>query len=185
MIKLLKKQSPPRIIALGFATLILLGSVLLMLPCSVKDGITMRYIDALYTSTSAVCVTGLICVDPGDTFTPLGQFFLAMLIHIGGLGVTTMGVGIILLIGKKVNLKGRTLIRESMNVNTGQGLIKLIYRIFKVTALFELVGAALSFIVFVQDYPVLDAIGISLFHSIASFNNAGFDILGNYQSLIP
>ena len=185
MIKLLKKQSPPRIIALGFATLILLGSGLLMLPCSVKDGITMRYIDALYTSTSAVCVTGLICVDPGDTFTPLGQFFLAMLIHIGGLGVTTMGVGIILLIGKKVNLKGRTLIRESMNVNTGQGLIKLIYRIFKVTALFELVGAALSFIVFVQDYPVLDAIGISLFHSIASFNNAGFDILGNYQSLIP
>ena len=185
MIKLLKNQSPPRIIAFGFATLILLGSVLLMLPCSVKDGITMRYIDALYTSTSAVCVTGLICVDPGDTFTPLGQFFLAMLIHIGGLGVTTMGVGIILLIGKKVNLKGRTLIRESMNVNTGQGLIKLIYRIFKVTALFELVGAALSFIVFVQDYPVLDAIGISLFHSIASFNNAGFDILGNYQSLIP
>lgn len=185
MIKLLKNQSPPRIIALGFATLILLGSVLLMLPCSVKDGITMRYIDALYTSTSAVCVTGLICVDPGDTFTPLGQFFLAMLIHIGGLGVTTMGVGIILLIGKKVNLKGRTLIRESMNVNTGQGLIKLIYRIFKVTALFELAGAALSFIVFVQDYPVLDAIGISLFHSIASFNNAGFDILGNYQSLIP
>lgn len=185
MIKLLKKQSPPRIIALGFATLILLGSVLLILPCSVKDGITMRYIDALYTSTSAVCVTGLICVDPGDTFTPLGQFFLAMLIHIGGLGVTTMGVGIILLIGKKVNLKGRTLIRESMNVNTGQGLIKLIYRIFKVTALFELAGAALSFIVFVQDYPVLDAIGISLFHSIASFNNAGFDILGNYQSLIP
>lgn len=185
MIKLLKKQSPPRIIALGFATLILLGSVLLMLPCSVKDGITMRYIDALYTSTSAVCVTGLICVDPGDTFTPLGQFFLAMLIHIGGLGVTTMGVGIILLIGKKVNLKGRTLIRESMNVNTGQGLIKLIYRIFKVTALFELAGAALSFIVFVQDYPALDAIGISLFHSIASFNNAGFDILGNYQSLIP
>lgn len=185
MIKLLKKQSPPRIIALGFATLILLGSVLLMLPCSVKDGITMRYIDALYTSTSAVCVTGLICVDPGDTFTPLGQFFLAMLIHIGGLGVTTMGAGIILLIGKKVNLKGRTLIRESMNVNTGQGLIKLIYRIFKVTALFELLGAALSFIVFVQDYPALDAIGISLFHSIASFNNAGFDILGNYQSLIP
>lgn len=185
MIKLLKNQSPPRIIAFGFATLILLGSVLLMLPCSVKDGITMRYIDALYTSTSAVCVTGLICVDPGDTFTPLGQFFLAMLIHIGGLGVTTMGAGIILLIGKKVNLKGRTLIRESMNVNTGQGLIKLIYRIFKVTALFELAGAALSFIVFARDYPVLDAIGISLFHSIASFNNAGFDILGNYQSLIP
>ena len=185
MIKSIKTQSPARIIALGFATLILLGSVLLMLPCSVKDGITMRYIDALYTSTSAVCVTGLICVDPGDTFTALGQFFLAMLIHIGGLGVTTMGAGIILLIGRKVNLKGRTLIRESMNVNTGQGLIKLIYRIFKVTALYEIIGATLSFIVFVQDYPVLDAIRISLFHSIASFNNAGFDILGNYQSLIP
>ena len=95
MIKLIKKQSPGRIIALGFAFVILLGSVLLSLPCSIQDGVTVRYIDALYTSTSAVCVTGLIAIDAGDTFTPLGQFFLAALIQIGGLGVTTVGAGII------------------------------------------------------------------------------------------
>ena len=77
----LKKQSPVRIISLGFALVILIGSVLLSLPCSIRDGVTLRYIDALYMSTSAVCVTGLLTVDAGDTFTPLGQFFLGMLIQ--------------------------------------------------------------------------------------------------------
>ena len=115
MLQLLKRQSPGRIIALGFAFVILLGSVLLSLPCSIQDGVTVRYIDALYTSTSAVCVTGLIAVDAGDTFTPLGQFFLGSLIQIGGLGVTAVGVGVILAMGKKINLKGRNIIREAMN----------------------------------------------------------------------
>ncbi len=185
MFSFIKRQSPARIIALGFAALIFLGSILLMLPCSVQDGVEVKYIDALYTSTSAVCVTGLIAIDAGDTFTPIGQFFLAMLIQFGGLGVTTVGAGVILAIGKKVNIKGRTLIKEAMNVGTGQGLVKLIHQVFKVTIIFELTGAVLSFIVFVQDYPVAEAIGISLFHSVAAFNNSGFDILGNYQNLIP
>ncbi len=185
MLDFIKKQSPARIIAMGFALLILIGSCLLMLPCSIKEGVRLTYIDALYTSTSAVCVTGLIAVDAGDTFTPIGQFFLAMLIQFGGLGVTTVGAGVMLALGKKVNFKGRTLIKEALNVDTGKGLIKLIYRIFIVTVIFELLGALLSFIVFVQDYPVKKAIGISLFHSVAAFNNSGFDILGNLQNLIP
>ena len=107
MSKIFKKLSAGRIIALGFALVILIGSVLLILPCSVQDGVELDYIDSLYTSTSAVCVTGLIAVDAGDTFTPLGQFFLGMLIQVGGLGVTTVGVGIILAVGKRVNLKSR------------------------------------------------------------------------------
>ncbi len=78
LFNLVKRQSPARIITLGFLLVILIGSLLLMLPCSVKDGVSVSYIDALYTSTSAVCVTGLIAVDTGDTFTPLGQFFLAI-----------------------------------------------------------------------------------------------------------
>lgn len=94
MLQYFKRLSTARIIALGFATVILLGSMLLMLPCSLKDGVNLQYIDALYTSTSAVCVTGLIAVDAGDTFTPLGQFFLALLIQIGGLGVTAVGAGL-------------------------------------------------------------------------------------------
>ncbi len=185
MINFIKRQSPARIIALGFMALILLGSVLLILPCSVKDGVTISYIDSLYTATSAVCVTGLISVDAGDTFTPLGQFFLAMLIQFGGLGVTSVGAGLILAIGRKINLKGRSLIKEALNVDSGRGLVKLIYRVFVVTVIFEVVGALLSFIVFVRDYPPLKALSISFFHSVAAFNNSGFDILGNFSSLIP
>ena len=185
MFSFLKKQSPARIIASGFALVILLGSILLCLPCSVKEGATLRYIDALYTSTSAVCVTGLIAVDAGDTFTPLGQFFLASLIQIGGLGVTSIGAGVILLMGKRVNLKGRNLIRESMNLDSGRGTVRFLKSVFLTTMAFELTGALLSFLVFVQDYPPLRALGISLFHSVAAFNNSGFDILGNYQNLIP
>ena len=185
MFRLLKRQSPGRIIALGFLSVILIGSVLLMLPCSVKDGVTLRYIDALYTSTSAVCVTGLIAVDAGDTFTPLGQTFLAMLIQIGGLGVTAVGAGVIIAIGKKVNMKGRNLIREAMNLDSGRGLVIFVRDIFITTVIIELSGAILSFLVFIQDYPPIRAIGISLFHSVAAFNNSGFDILGNFQNLIP
>ena len=185
MLKLIKSQPPARIIAFGFALVILLGSCLFMLPCSVKDGVELRYIDALYMSTSAVCVTGLISVDAGDTFTPLGQFFLAALIQTGGLGVTCIGAGVIVAMRRRVNLKGRNVIREAMNLNTGKGIVKFIKSVFLTTLSFELAGAALSFIVFIKDYPPLRAIGISLFHSIAAFNNSGFDVLGNFQSLIP
>lgn len=188
---LLKKLSPARIIALGFATVILLGSLLLILPCSIREGVTLNYTDALYTSTSAVCVTGLIAVDPGSTFTPLGQFFLAALIQIGGLGVTSVGAGIILAMGGKIKIKGRSLIREASNLDSGKGAIRFIKSVFFTTLAFELVGALLSFIVFVQDFPPLKAAGISIFHSIAAFNNSGFDILGlsgevhNSINLIP
>lgn len=181
----LYKQSPVRLIALGFAFVILLGSILLMLPCSVQDGVELKYIDALFTSTSAVCVTGLISADAGDTFTPLGQTILALLIQTGGLGVTAVGAGIILLMGKRVDQKGRTLIREAMNLDSGKGVVRFIKSIFVTTLLFELTGALLSFIVFIQDYPPIKAMGISMFHSVAAFNNSGFDIFGNYQSMIP
>ena len=97
----IKRQPSGRIIALGFALVILIGSGLLMLPCSIQEGVTVRYIDALYTSTSAVCVTGLIAIDAGDTFTPLGQFFLGLLIQIGGLGVTSVGAGVIIMVWYK------------------------------------------------------------------------------------
>lgn len=183
--RFIKKQSPERIIALGFALVIFIGSVMLILPCSVRKGVNLSYIDALYTAASAVCVTGLIAVDAGDTFTPLGQFVLAMLIQIGGLGVTAVGAGIILAMRKRVDLKGRNLIREAMNLQSGKGIVTFVKNIFVTTLIFELTGAVLSFIVFVQDYPVLHAIGISLFHSVAAFNNSGFDILGNFQNLIP
>ena len=185
MVRFFRKQSPARIIAFGFITVIFLGSLLLMLPCSVQDGVELNYIDSLYTSTSAVCVTGLIAVDAGDTFTPLGQFFLAMLIQVGGLGVTTIGVGIIIAMRKRVDLKSRNIIKEAENLESGRGIVSFVKSIFITTLVFELLGAVLSFLVFSQDYSFLKAIGISLFHSIAAFNNSGFDILGGFQNLIP
>lgn len=185
------RLSPARIIALGFAAVILTGSGLLMLPCSVRSGVRLSYIDALYTATSAVCVTGLCIVDTGTALTGFGQFVLAMLMQIGGLGVATVGAAVFLLMGKRVNLKGRALIREAGNLDSVHGAIRFVRVMLTTTLVFELIGAALSFPVFLRDFPPLRALGISLFHSIAAFNNAGFDNLGlsgqigNNVSLIP
>lgn len=180
-----KRQSPVRIIASGFAAVILIGSLLLSLPCSIRDGVSVSYIDALYTSTSAVCVTGLIAVDSYDTFTPFGQAILALLIQIGGLGVTAVGAGVILAVGKKMDLKGRNLIREAMNLDSGSGAVQFIKNVFLTTLAFEASGAILSFIVFSRDMPLGRAVWTSVFHSIAAFNNSGFDILGGGTNLIP
>ncbi len=183
MKKLLRSLSPGRIIAFGFAAVILIGSGLLMLPCSIRPGQDIQYIDALYTSTSAVCVTGLLAIDTGTAFTPLGQFFVALLIQVGGLGVTTVGAGVILAMGRKINLKGRNLIREAGNLENGKGAIHFVKSVLLTTLAFELVGAAFSFLVFVQDYPPLQALGYSLFHAVAAFNNSGFDNLGHSGQL--
>ena len=164
--KMIKSQPPARIIAFGFAITILVGSGILMLPISLNDGIELKYIDALYTATSAVCVTGLVTVDTANTFTVFGRFVIAVLIQIGGLGVASLGAGMIIAMGKKVNIKNRTIVREALNLNSGKGIVTLIKDIFSTTIVFELFGAILSF-----------------FHSIAAFNNSGFDILGDFKSL--
>lgn len=164
---------------------ILLGTGLLLLPISVRDGVNVSFIDALFTSTSAVCVTGLIAIDTADHFTAFGQAIVAALIQIGGLGVTSIGVGLILAARKRVGIKGRVLVKEALNVDGFKGMVRLVKSVLLMTLCFELVGMALSFIVFVQDYPPLHALGISAFHSIAAFNNSGFDILGGLRNLIP
>ena len=181
--KFVMSQSPARIIAFGFAATIILGSLILMLPISLNDGVNLKYIDSLYTATSAVCVTGLITVDPANTFTPFGRFILAVLIQIGGLGITSLGTGIIIAMGKRVNFKSRSLVKEALNLNSGKGIVKFIKEIFFTTISFELIGTILSFIAFSKDFSFSKALGISAFHSIAAFNNSGFDILGNFQSL--
>ena len=185
MIRFLKKQPPGRLIALGFAAVILIGSALLLLPISIRPGVEVAYIDALFTSTSAVCVTGLIAVDAYDNFTVFGQAVLAGLIQIGGLGVTSVGVGLILAAGRRVSIKGRSLVKEALNVDSFQGMVRLIQWVLKVTLCFEGAGAVLSFLTFSQDYPLPRALWTSVFHSVAAFNNSGFDILGGMQNLIP
>ena len=184
MIKFLKRQPPVRLIAGGFFLVILLGSFLLMLPISLNDGKELAYIDSLYTSVSAVCVTGLSTVEVGSTFSVFGRTVLTVLIQVGGLGVATVSAGFILLMGKKMNLKSRNLVHEGMNLDSGKGVKRFLKEVFVTTVIIESIGAILSFIVFIQDFEWQTALGYSLFHAISAFNNAGFDILGLGNSFV-
>lgn len=179
-----KKINPGRFIALGFATVIILGTLFLFLPISHNPEVDVSLIDAFFISTSAVCVTGLVTVDTADTFNTFGRVVIATLIQIGGLGIASVGVGVIILAGKRVSFKERMVVKEAMNLESVQGVVKIVKSVLFITIFFELIGTLLNFIVFSQDYPPLQALGISLFHSISAFNNAGFDLFGNMQSLI-
>lgn len=182
--KYIIKMSPARYIALGFAMVILIGAIVLFLPFTHKEGVEVPFIDALFTSTSAVCVTGLIVIDTADTFNAFGQTVVALLIQIGGLGVTSVGVSFILLARQRVDFKDRILLKEALGLSSVKGVVKLVKSILLMTLTFEGIGAILSFIVFSRKYPVWKAAGISIFHSVAAFNNSGFDILGGYKNLL-
>ena len=180
-----RNQPPGRLITLGFFLVIMTGAFLLLTPMARRPGVDVSFVDALFTSTSAVCVTGLIAIDTYDTLSVFGRAVVALLIQVGGLGVTSVGAGLILAAGKKFSFKGRLLIKEGLNVDSFKGVVSLVKSVLLMTFCFELVGVILSFIVFVQDYPPLHALGNSIFHSIAAFNNSGFDVLGGLQNLIP
>ena len=128
-----RRQHPGRLIVLGFAGTILLGALLLLLPVSVRPDAQVRWIDALFTSTSAVCVTGLIAIDTADHFTFFGQAVVAGLIQVGGLGVTSVGIGLILAAGKRVSIRGRFLVKEALNVNSVQGMVRLVRSVLRMT----------------------------------------------------
>ena len=183
--RFLKTQPPARIIAVGFALLILSGAALLMLPAAVQPGRNITPLNALFTATSAVCVTGLVVVDTGSTFSLFGQAVIALLIQIGGLGVASIGMGLALVTGRRIGLKGRSLMREALNVESLEGMVRLVRAVLLTTLLCEGAGAVLSFPVFARDYMPLQAVWLSIFHAVASFNNAGFDALGGGTSLMP
>lgn len=177
--------SPGRLIILGFFVVIILGTMLLMLPISVHESMSISLVDALFTSTSAVCVTGLVVVDPFDTFSVFGRTVVAALIQIGGLGVSCVGVAVILLARRRVGFKERQLVQEGLNMGSVQGAVRLVRAVLLMTVCVEGIGLVLSYIAFIQYFSPLKALGVSAFHTIAAFNNAGFDILGNFENLIP
>ena len=179
------KLQPTQYVVLGFFLVILTGSILLMLPFMHIEGAKVSYIDALFTATSAVSVTGLIAVDTAEHFNVLGRIIIALLIQIGGLGVASVGAAFILMMHKKFGLHHRLLLMEGMNFQSLSGVVRLVRYVLKFTLIVEFIGMMLSFIVFSKDYPFWSALGISAFHSVAAFNNAGFDILGGGQNLIP
>ena len=176
------KLSPTQIIALGFVITIFIGSILLMLPIS-RTG-ELSYIDSLFTATSATCVTGHSTVDVATTFTLFGQIILMLLIQIGGLGFMLVVALILMWLGKKITLKNRILISQAVNKNDFEGVVKLLRKIIKYTLTFELFGALIIATRLVPEYGWGQGLFKSLFHSISSFCNAGFDILKG-ESLVP
>ena len=182
--KTIKKQPTGRILALGFLAVILAGSLLLMLPVCRIDGAELRYIDSLFTATSAVCVTGLVTVDVASTFSPLGQFVVALLIQIGGLGVASAGAALFLIMGKRVSIKGRSLLKDGLNLGSGGGIVRMLKTVLFSTLIIEGIGALLAFLIFLPDYPLGKALGKGIFHAVSAFNNAGFAILGDFKSLL-
>ena len=180
-----KLLTPGRIIALGFLCIILIGTLLFLLPCSQVTPGSVKFTDALFVSASAVCVTGLSTFDPGSTFTVFGQAVLAILIQLGGLGFASISVGLVMLTGQKIFIKQRTLVKEALNYGSMGGIVTLVKSVLFVTLSVEGIGALLCFLVFIKQYPFAKALKFSLFHAVSSFNNAGFDIFGQGNSMIP
>ena len=178
-----KRISPAKLIALGFLSVIAAGTALLMLPASHTGRTPVSPVDALFTSVSAVCVTGLNTLDPGLDFSTFGHAVIALLIQIGGLGITSLGAGLVALLGGKLNQRENNLVREALNYPTFKDVMPLIRAVLLLTFLTEFLGAVMAFGTFVREYPVGRAVWLSVFHSIASFNNAGFDIFGGGVSL--
>lgn len=166
-----------RVIMFGFLIGALLGSVLLMLPISLKHGIQLDYIDALFVSVSSICVTGLSTVNIGETFSLFGQLILLLIIQMGGLGVVTFTTMLLVIFRQKITLKDRILIQNAYNLDTLTGLVKLTLRIVKVTLIIEGIGAFFYCFVFVPQYGKL-GLWYAIFHSVSAFCNAGIDLLG-------
>lgn len=180
----LNKLRPVQYVVILFLSVILIGALILSLPITHMDGKEVTYINALFTSISAVCVTGLVAVDISEYFNLFGRIIIAVLIQIGGLGVTSIGAIFILIAQRKFGLYQRLLLMEGLNLNSLSGSVRLIKYVLKFTLIVELIGMVLSFIVFSKDYPFWSALGISAFHSVATFNNSGLDILDGSHSLL-
>ena len=165
--------------------ILLIGGTLLYLPISQKSGADVSLVDAFFITISAICVTGLSTIDVANSFNLFGYTIIALLIQIGGLGIVCAGLSIILLAGQKIGIKERILIKDSLNLNSLKGIVKLVKSIFRITFIIEFIGALFSFCSFIKYYKFKDAIVISIFHSISAFNNAGFDLIGNFRNLVP
>ena len=173
-----------QLIILGFAGVILLGSILLMLPVSSLDKVPTPFHEALFTATSAVCVTGLVVKDSGSYWSVFGQTVILALIQIGGLGVVTVAAAVSLLSGKKISLMQRSTMQDAISAPKVGGIVRLTRFILKGTLLIEAAGAMLLLPVFASDYG-LKGIWMAVFHSISAFCNAGFDILGTADNAFP
>lgn len=182
------KLHPTQVIVAGFVVLILLGAVLLSLPAATTTGRPLSFLDAFFTSTSAVCVTGLVVTDTGTTFSLFGQIVLLVLFQVGALGLMTVTTMVFFLAGKRITLSERMIIREMWNEFDLSGMVKLVLKVIRVTLIAELTGALLLAIRFVPMFG-LKGVYYSVFHAVSAFSSAGFDLMGRefspYCSMAP
>ena len=162
----------------GFAAVILLGGILLTLPVCNANGRWLAFIDALFTSCSAVCVTGLVTIVPATQFTLLGKVVLLLLIQLGGLGIIACTMGAFLILRKQITIRNRVIIQESYNLNTMSGLVIMLKFILKGTFFVEGLGAFFYAFQFIPQYGFFRGVWYSVFHAVSAFCNAGIDILG-------
>ncbi|HIT64588.1 MAG TPA: Trk family potassium uptake protein [Candidatus Ventrimonas merdavium] len=187
VVQRISRLTQTQFIAYGFIGMILLGSLLLMLPISSRDGTVTPFLNCLFTATSASCVTGLVMYDTWLHWTVFGQLVILALIQIGGLGFVTIGVFLAMVLRRRIGLKERGLMQESVNALQIGGMVTLAKKIILGTALFEGAGAVLLAIRFIPEFGVLKGIYFGIFHSVSAFCNGGFDLLGSqgaYSSLV-
>ncbi|NEN86536.1 TrkH family potassium uptake protein [Paenibacillus elgii] len=171
--------TPPQILVIGFAAIILLGATLLSLPISSASGQPTLFIDALFTATSATCVTGLVVVDTGSHYSMFGQIVIISLIQVGGLGFMTMSTLFAFVLRKRISLKERLILQEAMNQGSMEGIVRLIRRVLVYSLTIEFVAAVIFSIRWSFDLGIAKGIYFGIFHAISFFNNAGFDLFGS------
>jgi len=176
-VKTKKHLTSSQIIIFGFAGAIVLGTLLLMLPISSANGDMTPFSDALFTSTSAVCVTGLVVRDTATYWSMFGQFIILLLIQVGGLGIVTLSVSMAMLAGRKIGLMQRSTLQDAISAPKVGGIVKLTGFILKTTFVIELIGAFLLSTVFCREFGI-KGIWHGIFHSVSAFCNAGFDLMG-------
>ncbi len=178
---MLKNITPAQVITLGFAAIILAGALLLCLPISTRDGMGAPFWDALFTATSATCVTGLILHDTFSYWTFFGQLVIITLIQIGGMGVVTVAITIFVLSGKRIGLKQRIIMQESISLSQNGGIIRFTGFILRGMIIIEAIGAILLAYRFIPRMGVVEGTWAGIFHSISAFCNAGFDLMGQFK----
>lgn len=174
----LDRFGPHQLLVLGFGSVILVGALLLTLPIASEDRTVTNFIDALFTATSAVCVTGLVVVDTSTHWSMFGELVIILLIQVGGLGIMTFAGLFALILGKKIGLRERLVLQEALNKISVSGVVKLVQQVLITTLIIETAGAVILALRFLHDMPFGQAIYYGIFHSISSFNNAGFDLFG-------
>ncbi len=179
------KLAPTQVLVIGFASIILIGGLLLNLSIASQSAESVGFINALFTSTSAVCVTGLTVVDTGTYWTVFGKIVILFLIQVGGLGFMILATMFFIILGKKISLKERLVIQEALNQYNLAGLVRFTKYIVLMTFVIEGLGALFLSVKFIPQYGWITGIAYSIFHSISAFCNAGFDLIGNGRGLTP